>query len=415
MTQDHRRGPGNADVRAGDPAAHAVERWLVYGAAMVSLTGVQLIVPALPMLQAQMSLNDSSIGLVTSVYLLPSVLVALLVGVLAEHHGRRRVFGGSLLIFGIGGGLVAIAAGRSLPLLLVFRAVQGIGFAGLGPLTITAVGDLFGGPAQVAVQGRRSVAMQAADAALPAVGGLLAVGSFVWPFFGSLVAVPLGVAVLRWYPRGTGAARPPTARQTLRAVGGFARQLPLLALQLSGFTRMLLKFVVLSYLPVLVVTQRGLSGAAVGLALGLAAVFGGVAAFGADRLLRWWRVSHLLAMSLALLTVSLVWMATVSTVPSLLMALSLHGLGDGLYGVLQNAMVAEAISGPRRATFVATTAAVRNLGKFLAPTMAGLIAFMASVQASFFVASIVAVAATLLVLPLREFDPTFRPKPAPSV
>jgi ACDE family multidrug resistance protein len=397
------------EPRASDLTQHRVERWLVYAAAFVSLTGIQMVVPALPALQRQLGLDDSQIALVTSVYLFPSVLAAVMAGVLAERYGRRRVFGGSLLLFGAAGALVGVVGAASFPGLLVLRAIQGIGFAGINPMTITALGDLFEGPAQVAVQGRRSLAMQVGDTVLPALGGILVIWSWTWPFLGPIVAIPLGFAVLRRYPRGTAARSRSTVADTVRAIGTFAKEPPLLALQIAGFVRFLLKFALLAYLPVLVVNQRGISETVAGLALGLSALAGGVVAVSADRLLRRVSVTGLVTASLLLLSSSLLAVVGAYGAVTVIVVAMVFGAGDGLYGVLQNALVAEAVDGPRRATFVAVTGAVRNLGKFVAPMLVAAVALVGSVPASFAVTAVVGVLAIAAVPPLRVFNPAFRP------
>lgn len=394
--------------RSSSLGEHRLERWLVYASAMVSLTGIQMVVPALPALQRELGLDDSQIALVTSVYLFPSVLAAVAAGVLAERYGRRRVFGGSLLLFGVAGTLVAVVGAGSFPALLVLRGIQGIGFAGINPMTITAIGDLFEGPTQVAVQGRRSLAMQVGDTVLPAIGGMLVVWSWTWPFLGPIVAVPLGLLVLRYYPRGTGALLPTSSAETVRAIGAFVKEPPLLALQIAGFVRFVLKFVVLAYLPVLVVNQRGVSETVAGIALGLSALVGGVVAVLANRMLARVSMTRLVVASLVLLSASLAAVVGAYGAAAVIVVAMVFGAGDGLYGVLQNALVAEAVDGPGRATFVAVTGAVRNLGKFVAPMLVAGVALVASVQASFAVAALIGLLALAAVPPLRVFDPAFR-------
>lgn len=401
------QGEPSGGSRATGLEQHRVERWLVYASAIVSLTGIQMIVPALPVLQRQLGLDDSEIALVTSVYLFPSVLAAILAGILAERYGRRRVFGGSLLLFGIAGTLVGLVGARSFPLLLALRMAQGVGFAGVNPMTITAIGDLFEGPVQVAVQGYRSLAMQVGDTVLPIVGGLLVAWSWTWPFLGPVIAIPLGIAVLRRYPRGTGSEAPANVASTLKAIVLFAKDPPLLALQIAGFIRFVLKFVVLSYLPVLVVNQRGVSETVAGMALGVSALVGGVVAATTNRLLTHTSVTALMVASLILLSGALAGITVAYGPIAVVVAAMVFGAGDGLYGVLQNALVAEAVDGPRRATFVAVTGAIRNLGKFVAPMLVATVALVGSVETSFLVAAVIGLLALLAVPPLRTFNPAF--------
>lgn len=386
---------------------YRLERYLIYGSVFVALTGLQLIVPVLPAVQEHLALDDAQIALVTGVYLLPTVPAALLSGVLADRFGRGRVLGTFLVLFGVAGVLVGTVGLQSFPVLLFFRALQGVGYAGVNPLTITTIGDLFRGPTQVAVQGHRSLTMQAGDTALPVLGGILLGWSLVSPFLLPALAIPLGLATMRLLSAGTAPSAPVSISDTLRAVIRFGRQAPLLALQVAGFVRFTVKFTVLTYLPILAVNQRGLTPAAVGLAIGAASLTGGVTAVSAKRLLTHVRMSGLIVLSLLLLGVSVLAFTLAHGVGTVTTIAIIFGAGDGLYGVLQNALVADAVEGAGRTTFVAATGAVRNAGKFLAPVIAAGITMVASVSASFVFAAVVAFAAILCVPPLRDFDAAF--------
>lgn len=167
----HSNHPGHAD-QGSATLGHRDQRWLIYLSAVVATTGVQLVAPALPTLQRTLALSDSELSLVTSAYLFPSIPAAFLSGLLADRVGRRIVYASSLFLFGVAGTLVPILGGSSFPLLLALRVVQGIGFAGILPLTITIIGDMFRGTAQVRVQSHRAVVMQIGATGLPLVGGV---------------------------------------------------------------------------------------------------------------------------------------------------------------------------------------------------------------------------------------------------
>lgn len=391
---------------------HRQRRLLIYSSVVVAITGIQLIVPALPALQRDLGLTDAQISLVSSVYLLPTIPAAFLSGVIAQRTGRRRVLVVSLLIFAVGGTSVPLVGTTSLPLLLAARFVQGIGFAGILPTTITLIGDLFSGPIQVSVQGHRSLSMQAGDAVLPVVGGFLALSSWRYPFFAPLAAFPLALWALRAFPAELDHSHPEvSARSTARSVVRFVREPALLSLQYAGFMRFVVKFVVLTYLPVLAVNNRGMSEALAGIALGAAATAGGIGAMLAGRLAGATRATTFLAASLVVLAGGVWMMAGAANTTLLLAGAVTYGFADGTFGVLMNAMVAVAVSGPERATFVSFTGAVRNGGKFLAPVLAAGIALVLPLSVSFVAVGAFAVAGLAAVRPLRRFDATLGGEP----
>ena len=86
------------------------------------------------------SQHDDSTWVLTS-YLAANAIVLPISGWLAEMIGRKRYFMISLTIFTLSSLLCDLAP--SLPLLLFFRAVQGIGGGGLQPMAQAILNDTF--------------------------------------------------------------------------------------------------------------------------------------------------------------------------------------------------------------------------------------------------------------------------------
>jgi MFS family permease len=79
-------------------------------------------------LSTSMQLGASELGLLTAVYFLSFAAVQLPIGVALDRYGPRRVQGGLLLVAAVGAALFASA--ESLALLIVGRALIGLGVAG---------------------------------------------------------------------------------------------------------------------------------------------------------------------------------------------------------------------------------------------------------------------------------------------
>lgn len=168
-----------------------------------------------------------------------------------------------------------------------------------------------------------------------------------------------------------------------------------------------MKFVILSYLPVLAVNEKGLSTIAASLALALAAAAGGIGALLASRLTRRLRVSLLLGVCICTLTVTLLGIAISTATINLLLSATVYGLADGLLSVVTNSMVAQAVEERSRATFVAFTGSFRNLGKFAAPVMVAGIAALGSLSLGFVITGMLALVTLIAVRPLARFDAVF--------
>ncbi|MPZ52686.1 MAG: MFS transporter [Acidimicrobiia bacterium] len=378
---------------------------LVFLVAGAALTGVQAILPALPAVQTELGLNDSEVALVTSLYFLPSVLFAAPLGFLTDRVGRRAVISVALAVFGIAGVVLAFGT-RSLPLLLSLRFVQGATVAAVLPLTITLIGDLKTGTEQVASQGHRSVAMCVAGAVFPVVGGAMV--AIAWSALFALQAIGLALALACWF-----VVPDPPASSSVDRKGSlwrliqFVRQPAVLALQGTTFSRFFFKFAFLTYLPVLLVSKRGMTEGFAGLALGVFATSGLVALLAGRLALRlppsrWIGVSLLaFGASLALLAVDLGQVTVIAIAV-------LFGLADGIFGVFVNAFTAGITSSDLRATFVATSGMVRNTGKLLAPTILGVMVLWLRLETAFVIVGVVAFLALALVPPLHQFDADFR-------
>ena len=375
---------------------------LAYGSAIVALTGVQLIAPSLPSMRTALGLSEAQLGLVMSVYLLPAALAAIPLGVAADRLGRRRVLGLTTLAFGVTGGLLQFAT--VFPVFLGIRFLQGVAFAGVMPLTMTVLGDVFGGSDLIRAHGRRSVVMAVGDGILPVVGGALVTFGWFVPWLGQLLAIPLGIAILAKLVDVPALEADEKKPVGVRAVAGLLRSKAIAALQYVGFLRMFLKFSLLTFLPVLLVGDRGVSPAFAGLVLGSTALSGSVIAASAGWISTKGRPAWFVALGIGTMAASIMVMAVTPYKALVLLVAVVYGAGDGLLGVFTNSFVTSATGPDLRASFVAVTGAIRNFAKFAAPSLLGLVILSLSIQSVFLIVGAIALVSTAVALPLRRLE-----------
>lgn len=135
----------------------------------------------------------SSFPWLFSIYLLASAVTVPVYSKLADMFGRKPV-----ILFGIGLfllGSVLCGFAWSMPALIAFRAVQGLGAGAVLPITVTMVGDLYTVRERARVQGYIASVWAIASVAGPTLGGLFAqLDAWRWIFF---INIPLcGLAVL---------------------------------------------------------------------------------------------------------------------------------------------------------------------------------------------------------------------------
>ena len=78
---------------------------------------------------------------VFSIYLLTATVMMPIYGRLADIYGRRRVLLIAIAVFLTGA--VSCSLARTMPQLILARAAQGLGAAGLVPIALTVSGDLY--------------------------------------------------------------------------------------------------------------------------------------------------------------------------------------------------------------------------------------------------------------------------------
>ena len=148
---------------------------------------------AIPAIQQDLQLTTSGLEWVVSSYILVFASLLLAGGRLADVWGRKRLFLIGLSIF-TGASLVAGFAGN-VDVLVISRAVQGLGAALVTPTTLAIISATFTeGRQRAAAVGIWSAVGALALAVGPLLGGLLSQYlSWGWIFF---INVPVGLATL---------------------------------------------------------------------------------------------------------------------------------------------------------------------------------------------------------------------------
>ncbi|GAA1776654.1 MFS transporter [Nocardioides hankookensis] len=147
---------------------------------------------ALPSIQADLGFSQSALAWVVNAYLLTFGGFLLLSGRLGDLLGNRRVFLGGVVAFVAAS--VACGLAPTSGLLVVGRAVQGLGGAAVSAVALALIMGLFTDPAERAkAMGFFGFVMSGGGAVGVLLGGVLT-GLFSWHWI-FLVNVPVGVGV----------------------------------------------------------------------------------------------------------------------------------------------------------------------------------------------------------------------------
>src|SRR6516164_4852327 len=154
------------------PLDHATIRAIVAGimlAMFLSALEQTIVAPALPAIGRSLGGIDDLSWVVTA-YLLAMTVTTPLFGKLSDIYGRRALLLAAIVIFVAGS--VACALAPTIWILILARALQGIGGGGLLPIAQTIIADLLSPRERPVVQGRTSIMFMTASILGPVLGGL---------------------------------------------------------------------------------------------------------------------------------------------------------------------------------------------------------------------------------------------------
>ncbi|MGL4722818.1 MAG: MFS transporter [Desulfovibrionaceae bacterium] len=236
--------------------------FVIFFITLVSIMGVSTVIPALPQIQKFYDLDSETVGLVLTVFTLPGIILAPIMGMLSDKYGRRAVLVPSLIIFGLAG--VACAFAEDVRVLFVLRFIQGIGVGSLNVLTNTLITDSYQGVNRMRILGYNAMMLGIGTGLMPFVGGILAY--FDWRYVFIMSSVSLIAAFLSCFIEYPKVTLHVSFKEYIRSAGkvlSSKRMVLLLSLALGAF---LIVYGPLStYYPLYASEKFGLSSFEIGL------------------------------------------------------------------------------------------------------------------------------------------------------
>ncbi len=168
-----------------------------------------VVIPAVPAMAADLH-GFTHLSWIVSAYLLTSTAATPIYGRLSDMMGRRALLLPALVVFTATSVLCALAT--SLPQLILFRALQGLGGGGLMAMAQSAIADVVAPRERGRYQGYMAGVWAIASIAGPVLGGWVTdTASWRWIFW---INVPFGLAAMVLCERGLRML--PVRRQTVR-------------------------------------------------------------------------------------------------------------------------------------------------------------------------------------------------------
>lgn len=173
-----------------------VNKWLVtvsitFGTLMGAIDA-SIVNVAVPHLSGSLGATVEEITWVSTAFVMATVMVMPLTGFLARLFGQKRVYMTSLVMFVAGSALCGMA--RTLPLLVVFRIIQGFGAGALQPTEQAILRQTFPLEEQGMAMALFGMAVVLGPAFGPTLGGYI-VDNYSWPWI-FYINVPIGCVSL---------------------------------------------------------------------------------------------------------------------------------------------------------------------------------------------------------------------------
>ncbi|HKA33832.1 MAG TPA: MFS transporter [Candidatus Binatia bacterium] len=375
---------------------------IVYASSMALMMGVNFIQPALPALTGAFGVSDSEIALVMTVYTGPAIFLSPLFGVVADLYGRRFLLAWGLVLFGLSGAAMGFAP--SFTWLLVLRAIQGIGFSAVIPLTIVLIGDLLDGDKEIGGQGLKVFLDRVGYFVLPPLGGTLAAIAWFWPFLVYLIVVPVGFAALLWMPETKGSDHDDSWKY-LKGIARLTRHPRLMVAFAAGFLRFFLDYGFLTYFPLFLVRTHNISTATAGLLYVFFAVGAMATSSQAGRIAAGRDKATLL---FAAFVVSGVAIVAVPFLPGVWMvggALFFYGIANGVISPMQKSLLTQNAPAELRGGIISFDRLIQQVSKTVSTTVVGLLLVATALPTIFWmlgVTSLVSVLLMALLVPKRS-------------
>ncbi len=339
----------------------------------VTLTGIlnnTLVIPAIPDILAEFNVGSGGSGALVATGSLAGIVVAPMVGIIADRLGRRTVLTVCLMIFGLFGALSALAP--SFEIVLLARFVQGVGSAGLINLAIVLIGDNWSGAERTRLIGRNSAVLTVGLAALPLLSGAVTQLTS-WRVTFALFTVALITGVVAWLILEPGRpAATPRVRDQIRDAVDVVRQPVLLATLVAGLVVFMIIFgLFLTIVPVHLADEFGLEASARGVVIALPAITSTIAAFNLGRISSGVRVRTLVVAAAGGLAISFVTMGIAGALLFVGLAALLYGASEGTLIPLLQALTIEYAPAEQRAAVVAVWVSFARFGQTLGPIITG--------------------------------------------
>jgi MFS family permease len=350
--------------------AKEAELQVVMAATALGVAGTFVVSPIVSDLTGPLAVSEAQAGQLITAFIAPSILLVPAMGMLADRVGRKPTLVAGLVVFGLGGGAIALVTDYAV--VLALRVVQGVGYAAIIPVGVTMLGDLYEASREATAQGFRIVGIQAVGLLSPPLAGLLVVASWRSPFL--LYFLALVVAGWAWLalPAVQPGGGEPLRRYVTDLVASIRRPV-IAAVMLLLAVRFVLTTGFITYVSVLLARQVGASAFTAGLVVSAFSLVSLVGSAQAGRVTAAWNSLLVLAAGFLVGGAGMAVMGLTASLPVILGGMVLLGMGGGVTAPVQKSLVTQLVDPSFRGGAVSAALVLQSVGQTAAPQRMGLL------------------------------------------
>ncbi|MCW8819522.1 MAG: MFS transporter [Ignavibacteriaceae bacterium] len=361
-----------------------VKAVLLLSSAMTVMAG-SIISPALPEISRHFSGAGGTV-LTKLVLTMPAIIIAVcapLAGHLSDIFRRRKLLIFSLFLYGVSGFSGFFL--DDLFLLLVSRAMLGIGVGGIMSAATALIGDLFEGDERAGFIGLQSGFMYIGGVVLVLFGGLLAEISWRAPFIAYLTAFAV-------FAMAIAGLKEPDKRVKGDKGTDSVEELPVPLLVVSViyglvFLLMIFYYMVLVQVPFILQERFGFGSAMTGLAISVSALAGALSSLSYPLIKRRLCYRTIYALGFGFVATGYLLIGYADSYPQLLAGLACAGFGNGMMMPNGSFWLMEVVPERVRGKAVGGFTGMIFLGQFLSPVVMAPVVGAYTLNGAFLVAS----------------------------
>ncbi|MDD1514864.1 MFS transporter [Priestia megaterium] len=351
---------------------------------LIMTLGNSMLIPVLPVIEKRLQISSLQVSMIITVYSIFAIFLIPIAGYLSDRFGRKKIIIPSLLLAAVGGALTGWASWQMANpfwVILIGRAIQGIGSAGAMPVVMPCVGDMFKDEEEITKGlGLIETANTFGKVLSPILGAFLAAMIWFLPFWFipilCLISILLVIFLVK-VPKNDSSSE---SEQKKKSITQFLKDLKktlkenigwLMAIFILGAIIMLVLFGVLFYLSTIleeryhiVNTKKGLVMAIPLLALSISSFVAGKKVGNNKIVMKWSAFFGFL-----LLTCSFIILFFNTSLFSILLTLVLGGIGIGAALPSLDALITEGIEKEERGTITSLYSSMRFVGVAAGPPL----------------------------------------------